>query len=308
MDYDTTTITTTMCDYDAPVTLPEVTYYYTYTSSLNWTSSRSLLANGDKSAEIGPFVRGSDSAVSYFMTWAGLGSRPGHCSMIMDGNAAAKIGVTALTSTSVIYTTTTSAEQTGPAPASAVAQMPSQTPPPSPIPAQQTNIQPTIGNLPITATIKLGTHDFMATIASFSDKVVVNGQTLSAEGAAETLSGGVVASWGFSGLEFGLSGITSTLSRAVPTATIQGAQIGSQTLSSGGVIVASGTTYSLLPGGSVVGIAGGTTITSWVIVGTAKPSPSSSKSKGVPGEASNRYGDGIAFGGLLTILSLLLLS
>lgn len=96
-NYETAIMPTTICGYDAAVTLPEVTYYYTYTASLNWTSSRSLLEDGDKSVELGPFVRGSDSSASYFMTWARLGSRPGPCSMIMDGYATAKIGVTALT-------------------------------------------------------------------------------------------------------------------------------------------------------------------------------------------------------------------
>ena len=45
--------------------------------------------------------------------------------------------------------------------------------------------------------------------------------------------------------------------------------------------------------------------TSWMIVGTAKTSPSSRKNKGVPGDASGRYGDGIAVRGLLVAISVL---
>jgi hypothetical protein len=44
-----------------------------------------------------------------------------------------------------------------------------------------------------------------------------------------------------------------------------------------------------------------------MILGTIKTSPSSSKNKGVPGDASGRYGDGIAVGGLLVAVSVLLL-
>lgn len=311
LDYGTTRITTTICanvNSDSVVTIPELSYYYTYTSSLNWTSTRSLLIAGVASAEIGPYERGSASAAAYFKTWAGYGSYPGNCSMIMDGLAAAKIGVTALTSTTVIYATTTSPAPTGPAPASAVAAIPTKTPPPSPLPAQQTIIQATNGAPTITTAIKLGTDDITATIASFSDKIVINDRTLSSTGAVETLSNGVVASWGLSGLAVGISAITSTLSNGGGSATVHGVSIGSQTLTSGGVIVASGTTYSFNSGGSVIGVGSGTTITlTNVVTGTSMPSPSSSTNKGVPGDAPDRYGDRLAFGGFLMAFSVLLL-
>lgn len=308
----TSTITTSTPQYIYLSAL-NVTYYFTYTTTLNWTTwatrheTRTSVGYDDY-----PWITGNYSASSYIKSMVGLDSNTVSCQLVPDGEAQAKIGVTALTSTLIIYTTSVSSKSVGPIPASVVSPIASQTPPPvAYVPAPQNDIYTAnrvaeSGGLPSTTTLKLGESAITATIALGSGGIVVNGQLVRSTGAVKTLSNGVVASWGLSGPALGIPSLTATFSNAAPPVATNVISINGQTLTSGEAVVALGTTYSLLPSGLVLGVASGTTITTKVPTGTA--SKSSNQSTTHKGEASSRFRDKTKIlKGLVVVLAVILL-
>jgi hypothetical protein len=293
------------------VSYTHLTYYTTYITLVNWTEYATAVQPA--------FDRGSASAISYFKSMVGINgfdTNTSTCTLNPDGEAQAKIGVTVLTSTSMVYLTSSS-KSTGPTPAPANGvTLPgaSPTPPPVPPPAPTSNpgtangAQPNTAQrpppAPTTITLTLGKATITATLSSSEGALVVNGQTLPSPGAAATLSAGVIASYGSSGLAIAASGTTTTLPNAVLPAPTQGLQIGGQILTSGGNVVVSGTTYSLLPSGSIVEIGGGTTKTSKLSIGTGA---AKGTGKGISSNAEGGYGNGRTVVSLVVALSIILL-
>jgi hypothetical protein len=178
-----------------------------------------------------------------------------------------------------------------------------------------------VTNAPPTPLI-FGSETFSYSVIASAD-LVIGGQTLTAGGvittAGETLSllpGGsqVVIASGDStttenyqaGATTGLSIGTRTFSYSVVTSS--GVVIGSQTLTPGGVITVGGETLSLLPGGSGVVIASGTSATTESIVAlrTGAGSSAAATTKAKHNDASSQL-NVLSNGVLLSIGSIVLL-
>lgn len=272
---DTTSTTCVDASLFSPQAPVPSTFFYTYTTSVDWL--------GDAAFRGSAFSIGYEQFMTYFESSLGINTNTLNCSGILAGDGGMRIGVTALTSTSVVYIDSEPSSLTNvagpqhPSTPPVVPGLPAPTglsansasagniaAPPTVAPTKTTptvlqNIPTT--NAPQASTTVLGTGATSITVTLYSipSGFILNTQALISSGGMATLSDGIVVSLGASGIQI-VSGQTGNLADDATNQPKSEIHIGSQTLIPFDTLFISGTTFFLAPGNSGVVVNGKTLV------------------------------------------------